>query len=171
MFNSTNCNARAHLCCDCPQPKVCDAKYFKELMLLAMKDEAGGNLNEEDNDFMLENHYGDDSLEELNAVVIMMARIQPTDDKADAEQTSDVEALGEVNASQIHLKSRMSFESVHDHTNHVKLKTVFDTSDDDQIDSSIIFDDPYVENNGGADEHDSNAHDQSVTLESLIQNV
>ncbi|GKG29400.1 hypothetical protein Tco_0416765 [Tanacetum coccineum] len=65
----------------------------------------------------------------------------------------------------------MYFESVHDHTNHVKLKTVFDTSDDDQIDSSIIFDDPYVENNGGADEHDSNAHDQFVTLESLIQNV
>ncbi|GJW22817.1 hypothetical protein Tco_0033439 [Tanacetum coccineum] len=72
---------KAHYACDCPQPKVCDAKYFKELMLLAMKDEAGGNLNEEENDFMLENHYGDDSLEELNAVVIMMARIQPTDDK------------------------------------------------------------------------------------------
>ncbi|GKD30799.1 hypothetical protein Tco_1241577 [Tanacetum coccineum] len=68
-------------------PKVCDAKYFKELMLLAMKDKAGGNLNEEENDFMLDNHYGDDSLEELNAAVIMMARIQPIDDKADAEQT------------------------------------------------------------------------------------
>nr|GEV64793.1 hypothetical protein [Tanacetum cinerariifolium] len=37
-------------------------------MLLAIKDEAGGNLNNEENDFMLDNHYRDDSLEELNAM-------------------------------------------------------------------------------------------------------
>ncbi|GKC53757.1 hypothetical protein Tco_1076502 [Tanacetum coccineum] len=104
----------------------------------------GGNLNEEENDFMLDNHYGDDSLEEMNAAV---------------------------NALKIHLKRRMPSKSVYEHMNHAKLKTDIDTSDDDQIDSSIIFDDPYVENKGGADEHDSNAHDQSVTLESLIQNV
>ncbi|GJS41170.1 hypothetical protein Tco_0566213 [Tanacetum coccineum] len=54
-----------------------------EQMLLEMKDEAGGNLNEKENDFMLDNHYGNDSLEELNAALIMMTRIQPTDDKAD----------------------------------------------------------------------------------------
>ncbi|GJY62130.1 hypothetical protein Tco_0462787 [Tanacetum coccineum] len=65
----------------------------------------------------------------------------------------------------------MHSESVHEHTNHAKLKTVINTSDDDQNYSSIIFDDPFVDNNGGKDEHDSNAHDQSVTLESLIQNV
>ncbi|GJY02113.1 hypothetical protein Tco_0360265 [Tanacetum coccineum] len=142
-----------------------------EQMLLAMKDKAGGNLNEEENDFMLDNHYGDDSLEELNVAVIMMAHIQPTNDKFDAEQTSDANALGEVNASQIYLKSRMHSKSIHEHTNHVKLKTVIKTSDDDQIDSSIIFVDPYVKNNGIEDEHDSNSHDQSTTLESLIQNV
>ncbi|GJZ30049.1 hypothetical protein Tco_0575096 [Tanacetum coccineum] len=69
---------------------------------------------------MLDNHYEDDLLEEQNATV---------------------------NASQIHLKSRLHFKSIHEHTNHAKLKTVINTSDDDQIDSSIIFDDPYVENN------------------------
>ncbi|GKF72922.1 hypothetical protein Tco_0219254 [Tanacetum coccineum] len=53
-----------------------------EQMLLEMKDEAGGNLNEKENDFMLDNHYGNDSLEELNAALIMMTCIQPTDDKA-----------------------------------------------------------------------------------------
>ncbi|GKD74498.1 hypothetical protein Tco_1332780, partial [Tanacetum coccineum] len=127
------------------QQLIHDAKYFREQMLLAMKDEAGGNLNEEENDFMLDNHYGDDSLEELNETVIMIVRI--------------------------HLKSLMHSESVHEHTNHAKLKTVITTFDDDQIDSSIIFDDPYMDNNGGTDAHDSNAHDQSVTLESLIQNV
>ncbi|GKA00006.1 hypothetical protein Tco_0672556 [Tanacetum coccineum] len=54
-----------------------------EQMLLAMKNEAGGNLNDKENDFMLDNAYGDDTLEELSAAVIMMVRIQPADDKAD----------------------------------------------------------------------------------------
>ncbi|GJZ22596.1 hypothetical protein Tco_0559635 [Tanacetum coccineum] len=140
-------------------------------MLLAMKDEARGNLNEEENDFMLDNHYGDDSLEELNATVIMMARIQPAKNSDDAEPKHDAKTISEVNASQINPISGMSSERVHEHTNHAKFKIDINTSDDDQIDSSIIFDDSYVENNGGEDEHDSNAHDQSVTLESLIQNV
>ncbi|GKD42381.1 integrase, catalytic region, zinc finger, CCHC-type containing protein [Tanacetum coccineum] len=139
-----NYNAKGHYAHDCPQPKVCDTKYFREHMLLAMKDEAGENLNEEENDFMLNNHYGDDSLKELNAALIMMEHIQLVENKADAEPTYDADALGEVNASHIHLKSRMHSKSVHKHTNHVKLKNAINTSDDDQIDSSIIFDDPYV---------------------------
>nr|GEX98077.1 copia protein [Tanacetum cinerariifolium] len=65
----------------------------------------------------------------------------------------------------------MHSESVHEHTNHVKLKTIINTSNDDKIDSIVIFDDPYVDNNGGTYEHDSNAYDQYVTLESPIQNV
>ncbi|GKB83059.1 retrovirus-related pol polyprotein from transposon TNT 1-94, partial [Tanacetum coccineum] len=81
------------------------------------KDEAGSNLNDEENDFMLTIHYEDDSLEDLNAAV---------------------------NASHIHIKSRMHSESVHEQTNHAKLKIVINTSDDDQIDSSILFNDPYV---------------------------
>ncbi|GJW57077.1 hypothetical protein Tco_0103808 [Tanacetum coccineum] len=140
-------------------------------MLLAMKDEARGNLNEEENDFMLNNAYGDDTLEELSAVVIMMAHIQPADDKADAEPNYGAEAIGEVNASQINPISGMLSKGVHEHTNHEKLKAVINTSDDDEIDSNIIFDDPYMENNGGTDEHNSNAHDQSFDIESLIYNV
>ncbi|GKE32538.1 hypothetical protein Tco_1451860 [Tanacetum coccineum] len=146
-------------------------RYFNEQMLLAMKNEAGGNLNEEENDFMLDNHYEDDSLEELNASIIMMARIQPADNNDDADPKHDAKTISEVNALQIHPKSPMHSESIHEHTNHEKLKTIMNTSDDDQIDSSIIFDDLYVNNNGRTDEHDSNAHDQSVSLESLIYNV
>ncbi|GKD73320.1 retrovirus-related pol polyprotein from transposon TNT 1-94, partial [Tanacetum coccineum] len=107
-----NCSEKGHYARDCPKPRVCDEKYFREQMLLAMKDEAENNLNDEENDFMLDNSFGDETLEELTAV------------------------------------------------NHGKRKTVINTSDDDQIDSNIIFDDPYVENNGGSDEHDSTAHDQ-----------
>ncbi|GJT25872.1 hypothetical protein Tco_0895809 [Tanacetum coccineum] len=115
-------------------------------MLLAMKDEAGGNLNEEENDFMLDNAYGDNTLEELNAAVIMMACIQPTGNKADAEPKHDAETINEVNVSQIDPISGMRSKV-------------------------IIFNDPYVDNNGGIDEHDSNAHNQSVALDSLIYNV
>ncbi|GJT01749.1 hypothetical protein Tco_0822918 [Tanacetum coccineum] len=87
-----------------------------------IKDEAGGTLNGEENDFMLDNAYGNDTLEELTDAIIMMAHIQPTNDNGNAEPKYDVDA------------------------NHAKLNTV-NTSDDDQIDSNNISDDPYVENN------------------------
>nr|GFA80317.1 hypothetical protein [Tanacetum cinerariifolium] len=38
---------------------------------LPMKDETGSNLKDEENDFMLDNSYGDEPLEELTAAVIM----------------------------------------------------------------------------------------------------
>ncbi|GKD70002.1 putative ribonuclease H-like domain-containing protein [Tanacetum coccineum] len=161
-----NFNARGHYACDCPKPKVHDAKYFREQMLLAMKDEAGGTLNDEENDFMLDDAYGDETFEELTAAVIMMAHIQPADDNAETEPKYDAEAVSEVNASHIDLISSMISKSVHEHMNHEKLKTIINTSDDDQIDSNIIFDDPYVENNGQTVEHDSNAHRQSFDIES-----
>ncbi|GKA39026.1 hypothetical protein Tco_0731577 [Tanacetum coccineum] len=135
-------------------------------MLLAMKDEAGSNLKDEENDFMLDNSYRDETLEELTAAVIMMARIQPANDNAVIEPTYDAKAVSEVNASH-----KMIPKGAHEHKNHGKRKTVFNTSDDDQIDSNIIFDDPYVENNGGASEHDSNAHDEYYKIQMLAYNV
>ncbi|GJR21414.1 integrase, catalytic region, zinc finger, CCHC-type containing protein [Tanacetum coccineum] len=70
-----NCNERGHYACDCPKPRVCDAKYLREQMLLATKNEAGVHLDEEGNYFMLDNAYGDNTLEELSAAMIMMACI------------------------------------------------------------------------------------------------
>nr|GEU65021.1 hypothetical protein [Tanacetum cinerariifolium] len=126
--------------------QTADAKMvrFRRLMkmLLAMKDEVGGTLNDEENDFMLA--YGDEILEELTAAVILM-----------------------VIALQIDLISGMISKSVHQHTNHEKLKTIINTSDYDQIDSNIIFDVPYAKNNGRTDEHDSNAHVKSFDIKSL----
>ncbi|GKG58799.1 hypothetical protein Tco_0594569, partial [Tanacetum coccineum] len=52
-------------------------------MLLAMIDEARSNLKDEENDFMLDNLYGDETLEELTATGMMMARIQPADGYAE----------------------------------------------------------------------------------------
>ncbi|GKC65861.1 hypothetical protein Tco_1098459 [Tanacetum coccineum] len=133
---------RGHYARDYSKPKVHDAKYFMEQMLLAMKDEARGTLNEEENDFMLDNAYGDETLEELTAAVIMMAGIQPANDNAETEPKYDVEAVSMVNASHIGLISSMISKGVHEHTNHEKLKNVINTSNDDQIDCNIIFDDP-----------------------------
>ncbi|GJR83953.1 hypothetical protein Tco_0154738 [Tanacetum coccineum] len=139
---------------------------FTEQMLLAMKDEARSNLKDEENDFMLDNSYGDETLEEPTATVIMMARIQPADDNAVTKPTYDAKAVSEVNSSH-----KMIPKGVYEHKNHGKRKTVINTSDDDQIDSNIIFNDPYMENNGGTVEHDSNAHDQFFDIKSLAYNV
>ncbi|GJR88059.1 hypothetical protein Tco_0212070 [Tanacetum coccineum] len=105
-------------------------------MLLAMKDEARSNLKDEENDFLLDNSYGEETIEELTAV-------------------------SEVNAS----------SKVPEQVRHVKCKTIIQTSDDDQIDYNIIFNDPYVENNGGTSEHDSNVHDEYHEIQMLAYNI
>nr|GEV05263.1 retrovirus-related Pol polyprotein from transposon TNT 1-94 [Tanacetum cinerariifolium] len=133
-----NCNKKGHYARDCQKPKVHDAKYFKEQMLLAIKDEAGSNLKDKENDFMLDNSYGDETLEELT-----------------------VAAVSKVNAS----------TRVHEKVNRMQRKTIIHTSNDDQINSNIIFDNPYVENNGGTSEHDSTAHDEYHDIKMLAYNV
>ncbi|GKC60118.1 hypothetical protein Tco_1087716 [Tanacetum coccineum] len=130
-------------------------------MLLAMKDEAESNLRDEENDFLLDNSYGEETMEELTVAVMLMARIQPADGNAETVPSYDAKAVSEVNAS----------SKVHEQVSHVKCKTIIQTSDDDQIDSNIIFDDPYVENNGGTSEHDSNAHDEYHEIQMLAYNV
>ncbi|GJV16876.1 hypothetical protein Tco_1362199 [Tanacetum coccineum] len=101
------------------------------------------------NDFMLDTSYGED-LEELPAAVMLMARLQPANENVETVPSYDVKAV-----SQVHDSSK-----VHEQVCHGKRKTIIQTTDDDQIDSNIIFDDPFVENNGGASEHDSTVHDE-----------
>nr|GEV05775.1 hypothetical protein [Tanacetum cinerariifolium] len=72
-FDVGNGNDESHYAHDYKKPRVRDANYFREQMLLAMKDEVGSNLKDEENDFMLDNSYGDETLEELTFAVIMMA--------------------------------------------------------------------------------------------------
>nr|GEU32056.1 hypothetical protein [Tanacetum cinerariifolium] len=120
------------------KPRVHDAKYFRKQILLAMKDEAGSNLNNEENDFMLDTSYGEETIEELTAA-----------------------AVSDVNAS----------SKVHEQVRHVKRKTIIQTSADYQIDFYIMFDDPFVEHNGGTSDHDSNAHDEYHEIQMLAYNV
>ncbi|GKA16013.1 retrovirus-related pol polyprotein from transposon TNT 1-94 [Tanacetum coccineum] len=156
-----NYNERGHYARDCQKPRVCDAKYFREQILLAMKDEAGSNLTNEENNFMLDTSYGEETMEELTAAVMLMARIQPADGNAETVPSYDAKAVSEVNAS----------SKVHDQMHHEKRKTIIQTSDDDQIVSNIIFDDPYVENNGGTSDHDLNDHDEYHKIQMLAYDV
>nr|GFB28604.1 hypothetical protein [Tanacetum cinerariifolium] len=156
-----NCNEKGHYARDCQKPRVYDAKYFREQMLLAIKDEARSNHNAEENDFMLNNSFGDKTLEELTPVVIMMACIHPSDDNAVTKPNYDAKDVNEVNAS----------HKDHEQANHMKPKTIIHTYDDDQIYSNILFYDPYVENNGGKFKHDSNAHNQYHDIHILAYNV
>ncbi|GJR54864.1 putative ribonuclease H-like domain-containing protein [Tanacetum coccineum] len=156
-----NCNEKGHYAHDSQKPRVHDSKYFREHMLLAMKDEAGSNLSNEENDFLLDNSYKEETMEELTAAVMLMARIQPADGNTETVPSYEAKAVSEVNAS----------SKVHEQVSHVKRKTIIQTSDDDQIDSNIMFDDPYVENNGGTSDHDSNAHDEYYEIQILAYNV
>nr|GFB16885.1 hypothetical protein [Tanacetum cinerariifolium] len=100
-----------------------------------------------------------DSLEELNAI-------------PSKEDLDNLFGSFEVNALQIDLINGLLSKGIHEHKSHEKLKTVIHTSANDQIDSDVIFDDPYVEDNGGQDEHDSNAHDRPYAdIEFMINNV
>ncbi|GKD30660.1 retrovirus-related pol polyprotein from transposon TNT 1-94, partial [Tanacetum coccineum] len=155
-----NYNEKGHYACECQKPKVHDAKYYREQILLAMKDEAGSNLSNEENDFMLDTSYGED-LEELTAAVMLMARLQPADENAETVPSYDAKTVSQVHAS----------FKVHEQVSDGKRNTIIQKTDDDQIDSSIMFDDPFVENNGGTSEHDSTAHDEYREIQMLAYNV
>ncbi|GJV90705.1 putative ribonuclease H-like domain-containing protein [Tanacetum coccineum] len=156
-----NCNKKGHYARDCQKPKVRNAKYLREQMLLAMKDEAGSHLSNEENDFMLDTAYGEESLDELTATVMLMARLQPADGNTDTVPSYDETAVSLVNDS----------SKTHKQVSNGKRKTIIQTTDDDQIDSSIIFDDPYVANNGGTSKHDSIAHEEYHEIQLLAYNV
>ncbi|GJU43561.1 retrovirus-related pol polyprotein from transposon TNT 1-94 [Tanacetum coccineum] len=109
-------------------------------------------------------HYARDceeTIEELTAVVMLMARIQPADGNTENVPSYEAKAVCEVNAS----------SKVHEQVSHVKRKTIIQTSDYNQINSNVIFDDPYAENNADTSDHDSNAHDEYHEIQMLAYNV
>ncbi|GKD15017.1 putative ribonuclease H-like domain-containing protein, partial [Tanacetum coccineum] len=90
-----NYNEKGHYARDCQKPRVRDAKYFIEQMLLAMKDEAGSILKDEENDLLLDNSYGEETMEELTVAVMLMARIQPANGNTETVPSYDVKAVSE----------------------------------------------------------------------------
>nr|GFA83777.1 hypothetical protein [Tanacetum cinerariifolium] len=155
-----NCNEKGHYARECQKPKFHDLKYSKEQMLSAIKDKARSNLSNEENDFLLDTSYGEE-LEELTASVMLMDRIQQANKNAETVPSYDETAI-----SQVHALCKL-----HEQVSHGKRKTIIQTIYDDQIYSNIIFDDSFVENNGGTSKHDSTAHDEYREIQTLAYNV
>nr|GEW53125.1 hypothetical protein [Tanacetum cinerariifolium] len=70
---------------------------------------------------MLDTSYGEETMKELTAAVMLMARIQPADGNANTVPSYDAKAISEVNAS----------SKVDEQMRHEKSKTIIQTSDDD----------------------------------------
>ncbi|GJS84903.1 retrovirus-related pol polyprotein from transposon TNT 1-94 [Tanacetum coccineum] len=92
---------------------------------------------------------------------MLMAQLQPV-----AETTDTMPSYDDKVISQVHDSSK-----AHEQVSHVTRKTIIQTTDDVQIDSSIIFDDPCVDNNGGTSNHDSIAHEENHEIQMLAYNL
>ncbi|GJS87473.1 hypothetical protein Tco_0770109 [Tanacetum coccineum] len=97
MFNAGNGSDESNQIIQrVPRTDSTPSKYFREQMLLAMKDEAGSHLSNEENDFMLDNAYGEESLDELTASVMLMARLQPANGNTDTMPSYDEKAVSQL---------------------------------------------------------------------------
>ncbi|GKB36332.1 integrase, catalytic region, zinc finger, CCHC-type containing protein, partial [Tanacetum coccineum] len=145
------CSEKGHYARNCLKPKVRDSKYFMEQMLLAKQDEAGVILTNEQNDFLFADASRMEEIEELNANICLMARIQLADIDFEAGLNYNFAFLSE----QHYLKQP---------------KIINNTIGDDQIDTNIIFDAPNDDVNSGSVEED-NIVQQSYELEQLARNA
>ncbi|GJZ31142.1 hypothetical protein Tco_0576189, partial [Tanacetum coccineum] len=118
----------------------------QEQMLLAMKDEAGSNLNNEENDFMLDTSYGEETMEELTAAVMLMARIQPADGNPEIVPSYDAKAVSETTNKvyDLFLKAELGYKN----PEHLKkaIATQLKMYDDEKLHSvHLKIDSPYSE--------------------------
>nr|GEU99080.1 hypothetical protein [Tanacetum cinerariifolium] len=133
VFNARNTSDESNQIVQCvPRTDSTPGKANVQCYNCNEKDEAGSNLNNEENDFILDNAYGEETLDELTALVMLMARIQPADGNVETVPSYDTKTISQVNVS----------SKANGQVSHVMSKTIIHTSDDDQIDSSITFDDP-----------------------------
>ena len=91
-----NCNEKGHLANACPKPRTKGSAYFKEALLLALKDEAGGSLTDKEQSFMADAD-SDDDMEDLqaNAAVMLMANMHELH-MSDTGPVYDTDGLSQV---------------------------------------------------------------------------
>ncbi|GJT78556.1 hypothetical protein Tco_1045281 [Tanacetum coccineum] len=104
-------------------------------MLLAKKDKAGVILSNVQNDFLLADAAQMEEIEDLSTNICMIARIQQATTDYDEGPSYDSAFIS-------------------------KQPEIVNSTNDDQINSDIIFDDTNIEINDGNIEHDKNDHDQ-----------
>ncbi|GJT08208.1 hypothetical protein Tco_0842670 [Tanacetum coccineum] len=125
-------------------------------------DEAGVILTDEQNDFLFADASRMEEIEELNANICLMARIQPADNTSDAGPSYDSAFISEVQSSSNTENEEQMYPT---HT-----KIINSTIGDDQIDSDIIFDSPNGNVNSGSIEKDTHVPDLCA-LEQLARNA
>ncbi|GJR59272.1 integrase, catalytic region, zinc finger, CCHC-type containing protein [Tanacetum coccineum] len=165
-----NYSEKGHYARNCLKPKVRDSKYFMEQMLLAKQDEAGVNLTDEQNDFLVADVSRIEEIEELSANICLMARIQPTNMESDEGPSYDSAFLGEVHQPSTSYVNQLFSKDNEEQKYPKQPKIINYTIGDDQIDSNIIFDEPNVEVNSGSVEHDNNVLELNK-LEKLSRNA
>ena len=138
-----NCKKQGHLANACPEPRTRGGDYYKHVMLLAYKDEAGGNLNDTQQGFM-ENTLSDDEYEDLqaNAVVVSMANVQEHHiSETENGPLYDTNGLSQVPDSEICLINDIVSVSAHDEQQSVQTTSLSTLNDDNQINLVVTFDD------------------------------
>nr|GEV52540.1 integrase, catalytic region, zinc finger, CCHC-type, peptidase aspartic, catalytic [Tanacetum cinerariifolium] len=103
------------------------------------------------NDFMLDNSYGDETLQELTAAVSMMARIQPADDNVDSEPSYDAKAVTETYAyADVRSQNQDLLTTISEVKNKIKtiekLKNVNTKFDKSQTSRTLLFVTPLPKN-------------------------
>ncbi|GKA83342.1 hypothetical protein Tco_0804937 [Tanacetum coccineum] len=126
------------------------------------RDEAGVILIDEQNDFLFVDASRIEEIEEFNANICLMARIQPADNTSDAEPSYDSAFISEVQS----LSNNENEEQMY--PTHTKI--INSTIGDDQINSDIIFDSPNGNVNSGSIEKDTHVPDLCA-LEQLARNA
>nr|GEW72081.1 copia protein [Tanacetum cinerariifolium] len=116
-----NCSGKGHYARNCPKPRVRDSKYFMEQIM--------------------------EEIEDLNANICLMARIQSTNHSFDVGPSYDSAFVSEVQSSSINENEEQMYPT---HT-----KIINSSIDDDQIDSNIIYDTPNGNVNSGSVEKDT----------------
>nr|GEW79458.1 hypothetical protein [Tanacetum cinerariifolium] len=157
-----NCSGKGHHARNCPKPRVRDSKYFMEQMLLAKQDEAGVILTDEQNYFLFADASRLEEIEDLNANICLMARIQPNNNISDVGPSYDSAFISEVQSLSINENKEQMYLT---HT-----KIIDSTIGDDLIDSNIIFDTPNGNVNSGSVEKDTHVRDL-YALEQLARNA
>ncbi|GKC61702.1 hypothetical protein Tco_1089300 [Tanacetum coccineum] len=117
---------------------------------------------DEHNDFLFADASRMEEIEELNANICLMARIQQADNTSDAGPSYDYAFISEVQSSSINENEEQMYLT---HT-----KIINSTISDDQIDSDIIFDSPNRNVNSGSVKKDTHVPDLCV-LEQLARNA
>ncbi|GJV23175.1 hypothetical protein Tco_1375870 [Tanacetum coccineum] len=139
---------------------------------LQRRTEAGVVLSNEQNDFLITDAAQMEEIEELSVNICMMAKIQQANTDSDEGPSYDSAFISEVQTPSTSFMNPLFFNSNHEQTYHEQPKIINSPTSDDQINSDIIFDDPYVEVNDESVEHDKNTRDSHDNeLDQLARNA